>query len=49
MHKKLNAHNLMFKNGNEIDLTQSRMITQAKPLKGSQNHDILKGIFQSVN
>ena len=49
MHKKLNAHNLMFKNGNEIDLSQSRMITQAKPLKGNQNHDILKGIFQSVN
>jgi len=39
----------MFKNGDEIDLSQSRMITQAKPLKGSQNLEILKGILQSVN
>jgi len=35
IHKQLNAHHLMFDDGYEIDLSQSKIITEARPLKSS--------------
>ena len=37
LHAKMNAHRLMFENGYEIDLSQSRMITDSRPLAGRSN------------
>ena len=36
MHRQLNAHVLQFGNGKEIDLSQSPMIMQAKPISFGQ-------------
>lgn len=33
MHRKLNAHKLTFEDGNQLDLSQSRIITHASPAK----------------